>query len=217
MGYRAGDNPARLTGHLAHLLPQQTRSVEHHSAMPYSDVPRLMRELRAITAVAAPALEFVRFSTAARAGEVVGMTWDEVDLDKRVWMVPANRMKAHRPHQVPLSDAAMALLHRQAAVRHSSFVFPGRVGRLSVSALLDIARPRGATVHGFRSSFRDWCAEKTNTPREICEMALAHNVGSAVERAYQRSTLFERRAELMEAWGRYCNGNAIVAPRVVAA
>jgi integrase len=211
MGYRVGDNPARLNGHLAHLLPQQTHRVEHHSAMPYSDVPGLMRELSTLTAVAAPALQFV-ILTAARAGEVVGMTWDEVDLDKREWTVPANRMKAHRPHQVPLSDAAMALLERQAAVRHSPFVFPGRVGRLSVSALLDVVQPRGVTVHGFRSSFRDWCAERTSAPREICEMALAHNVGSAVERAYQRSKLFEKRAELMEGWGRYCSGIGAVVP-----
>ena len=150
--------------------------------------------------------------TAARAGEVVGMTWDEIDLGKREWTVPANRMKAHRPHQVPLSDAAVALLEQQAAVRHSPFVFPGRVGRLSVSALLDIVQPRGVTVHGFRSSFRDWCAEKTNTPREICEMALAHKVGSAVERAYATQHVVREAARadgglgplLYRNWGCFC-------------
>ena len=201
MGYRSGDNPARLNGHLSHLLPDVSRQVAHHAAMPYAEIPRFLRELQAADGVAEPALAFV-ILTAARAGEVAGMTWDE--LNGREWTIPAHRMKANVAHQIPLSDAAMALVERQALTRHSHYVFPGRVGRLSGSAMLDICNERNCTTHGFRSSFRDWCAEQTNTPREICEMALAHKVGNAVERAYQRSKLFEKRAELMEAWGRYC-------------
>jgi integrase len=159
-------------------------------------------------------LEFV-ILTASRGGEVTGMQWDEVDCAKREWVVPASRMKAHREHRVPLSDAALAVLKRQADIRHSDLVFPGRIGRMGANSLSDMLKALSvaATPHGFRSSFRDWCSEKTSVPREIAEMSLAHKVGTAVERAYARSTLFEKRAELMEAWGRYCNGiGAAVTP-----
>jgi integrase len=213
MGYRLGENPARFVGHLDHLLPDQTRAVRHHEALPYSDVPAFMQELRKLPNAAVRALEFV-ILTASRGGEVAGMQWDEVDLAKREWVIPAARMKAHREHRVPLSDAALAVLKQQADIRHSDLVFPGRIGRMGANSLGDILRALSvaATPHGFRSSFRDWCSEKTSAPREIAEMALAHIVGSEVERAYARSTLFEKRAELMEAWGRYCNGIGAVVP-----
>jgi integrase len=142
------------------------------------------------------------------------MSWDE--LDGNTWVIPAGRMKGNREHRVPLSKAAMDVIERQRSIRHSDLVFPGRTGRMQNNSLLFFSRAKGCTVHGFRSAFRDWCAERTNTPREIAEMALAHKVGTAVERAYARSTLFEKRAELMEAWGRYCIGATVTALRASA-
>jgi integrase len=125
-------------------------------------------------------------------------------------------MKGNREHRVPLSKAAMDVIEQQRSIRHSDLVFPGRTGRMQNNSLLFFSQSRGCTVHGFRSAFRDWCAEQTNTPREIAEMALAHKVGTAVERAYARSTLFEKRRELMEAWGRYCTGATVTALRAPA-
>jgi len=209
MGYRVGDNPARFSGHLDHLLPDQTRGVRHHTAMPHADVPGFIRKLETLDGIAPPALVFV-ILTAVRVGEALGATWDEID--GRTWIVPAGRMKRNREHRVPLSDAAMAIIEKQRLIRHSDYIFPGRHGVLTSNRLLELAQQCGATVHGFRSSFRDWAAECTNTPREIAELALAHSVGSSVERAYARSTLFEKRAELMEAWGRYCTGIGAVVP-----
>jgi integrase len=211
MNYRSGDNPARWEGHLEHLLPQQVQRVEHHAALPYVEIPGFLKELNETSGYVAPALAFI-ILTAARLSEVTGATWAEISFTNRCWTIPAGRMKGNREHCVPLSDAALDILRKQADLRHSDLVFPGRLGQLSAPALRDLVKGRGVTTHGFRSSFRDWCAEKTDTPREICEMALAHNVGSAVERAYQRSKLFEKRRELMEAWGRYCNGIGAVVP-----
>jgi integrase len=205
MNFRTGDNPARWEGHLEHLLPQQVQPVEHHAALPYAEIPDLMKELRGVGGYAAPALEFI-ILTAARVSEVTGATWGEISFADRCWTIPASRMKANREHRVPLCDAALDVQRTQADIRYSDLVFPGRFAQLSIAAIRNLIKARNITTHGFRSSFRDWCAEQTSCPREVCEMALAHNVGSAVERAYQRSKLFEKRAELMEAWGRHCTG-----------
>jgi integrase len=205
MNYRAGDNPARWEGHLEHLLPQQVRRVEHRAALPYAEIPELLRELRGMDSYAAPALGFI-ILTAARVSEVTGATWNEISFTDRCWTIPPNRMKGNREHRVPLCDAALDVLRKQADIRHSDFVFPGLFSRLSIATIRNLIKDRKITTHGFRSSFRDWCAERTDCPREVCEMALAHNVGNAVERAYQRSKLFEKRAELMRDWGAYCTG-----------
>jgi integrase len=205
-GYRLGDNPARLANHLDHLRPKQTRPVEHYRAMAYSDVPAFMQTLRDLPALGARALEFV-ILTASRGGEVLGSTWEEVDLDAGVWTITAGRMKAHREHRVPISSGAAVVLKRQAEMRHSEYVFPGRLGRMNGNSLGAVLKLLGhrVTPHGFRSAFRDWCAECTNVPREIAELSLAHSVGSAVEKAYRRTDLFEKRRQLMESWARYCN------------
>jgi integrase len=207
-GYREGENPARWRGHLEKLLPARRKvaAVEHHAALPYPELPTFMGDLRLREGLAARALEFA-ILTAARTGEVLGARWSEVDLDGRLWTVPANRMKAGREHRVPLSDAALAIL--SGLDRTGDLVFPGqrRDRSLSNMALLMLLRRVGRddlTAHGFRSTFSDWCAEQTNFPSEVREMALAHTVGDKVEAAYRRGDLFEKRRQLAEAWGRYC-------------
>ena len=191
-GYREGDNPARWQGALSHLLPPLARvqTIQHHQAVPYQQVPALLAELRSRPSTSAQALTFA-ILTAARTGEVIGATWSEIDLDTAVWTVPAERMKARRAHRVPLSDAAVALLRSQP--RAGEFVFTGaRAGRsLSNMAMLQLLRGirgDGATVHGFRSSFRDWAAERTSLPREVVEAALAHVIGDKTEAAYPTMT-----------------------------
>jgi integrase len=208
--YRAGENPARWRGHLDHLLPARSkvRRVEHHAALPYDAVGGFMAKLREESSIAARALEFL-ILTAARLGEVRGAIWDEIDLRNRLWTVPPSRMKAKKEHRVPLSDAAIAVLKRMHNVRHSDLVFPGtRAGKqiAPMTALLLVKRLADAdvNVHGFRSTFRDWVAEQTAFPAELAEMALAHSVGSAVEAAYRRSDLFDKRRLLMRAWAAFC-------------
>jgi integrase len=209
-GYRVGENPARWRGHLDHLLPKisKVHKVEHHPALPYTEIGAFMAKLRQETSIAARALEFL-ILTAARLGEVRGATWGEIDLRNRVWIVPAGRMKAGKEHRVPLSDAAVAVLGRMHNVRSGDFVFFGsRSGQpLGPNALLVLAKELwgpGINVHGFRSSFRDWAAERTNFPREVAEMALAHAIPDAVEAAYRRGDLFDKRRKLMDAWATYC-------------
>jgi integrase len=204
-GHRRGENPARWKGHLDNLLPAKTkvRRVEHHAALPYPELGAFMAELRAAPGLSARALEFA-ILTAGRTGEVLGATWAEFDLDGATWTVPASRMKAGREHKVPLSDAAMAILRGLPRT-------DGRVFKLSNMALLMTLRrmERGdLTAHGFRSTFSDWCAERTNYPSEVREMALAHVVGDKVEAAYRRGDLFEKRRQLAEAWARYCDNPA---------
>jgi integrase len=151
-----GDNPARLANHLDHLLPRQVRPVEHYRAMAYTDVPAFMQTLRDLPALSARALEFV-ILTASRGGEVLGSTWDEVDLNAGVWTIPAGRMKAHREHRVPICSGAAVVLKRQAEIRHNDYVFPGRLSRMngnSLGAVLKLSGHR-VTPHGFRSAFRD--------------------------------------------------------------
>lgn len=211
-GYRSGENPARWRGHLDHLLPKrQILSRGHHAAMSIDDTPAFLAELRQRDAVAAWALEFC-ILTAARSGEILGATWDEIDLESRLWIVPRERMKAAREHRVPLSEAALALLQKAAALRSelNPHVFPGqKAGRpLSVMAmdmLLRRMKRDEVTVHGFRSTFRDWASERTGFSHEVCEMALAHVVSNKVEAAYRRGDLLERRRELMEAWAGFLN------------
>ena len=206
-GHRSGENPARWRGHLDHLLPPRQKLTRgHHKALPYEDVPALMARLRASGSVSALCLEFT-ILTAARSGEAMGARWDEFDLDRGVWTVPRERMKAGREHRVPLSDRAKQIVSTMAEGRVSDFVFPGnRPGRpLSIMALEMVLRRMkvDATVHGFRSAFRDWAAEQTSVPREVAEAALAHVLESRVEAAYRRSDLFEKRRQLMEEWAMF--------------
>jgi len=212
-GYRTGDNPARWRGHLENLLPNKTkiRPVVHHPALPYAEIAGFVAGLRQRDGVAARALEFL-ILTAGRTGEVLGATWAEIDLERRQWIIPAARMKAAREHRVPLSAPALAVLEAMKAIRYGDCVFPGggRVGRpLSNMALLAALGRMGRgelTAHGFRSTFSDWVAECTAFPPEVREMALAHAVGDKVEEAYRRGDLFEKRRQLADAWGAYCDG-----------
>jgi integrase len=208
--FRSGENPARWRGHLDHLLPKKSklRKVKHYAALPYTEVGAFMERLRQQTGIGARALEFT-ILTAARSGGTVGATWSEINLETRTWTIPGSRMKAGGEHRVPLSDAAIALLKDMCAIRHSEFVFPGaRSGRpLSNMPMATVLRRirRDVTVHGFRSSFRDWAAERTSFAREVAEMALAHAIPNAVEAAYRRGDLFEKRRRLMDAWADYCS------------
>jgi integrase len=215
LGYRDGENPARWRGHLDKLLPaiSKVRKVEHHAALPYAALPAFLKRLREQEGTAALALEFA-ILTAARTGEVIGARWSEIDLAAKVWTVPAGRMKAGKDHRVPLSDRALAILtaskpRNGAAEIGQQFVFAGGKPGLSLSnmAFLMLLRRMGRrdlTAHGFRSTFRDWCAESTHFPSEVAEMALAHTVGDKVEAAYRRGDMFERRRRLMQQWATFC-------------
>jgi integrase len=211
-GFREGDNPAVWKGRLQHQLPARSKvkRVEHHAALPHAEVAAFMAAVAEQEGMSARALEFAIFS-AARTSEVLGATWDEIDEAAKVWVVPAERMKSGREHRVPLSDPALKVLTavRPSKVEPEGFVFPGsKEGRpLSNMALLMLLRRMGRddlTAHGFRSTFRDWGAERTTFPSEVLEMALAHVVGDKVEAAYRRSDLFDRRRDLMKAWAIWC-------------
>jgi integrase len=201
--YRGGENPAAWTGALQHLLPatSSVQKVEHHKAVPYKDVPKLMVELKRNGSTSAKALMFT-ILTASRTSEMLGATWDEFDFTNKVWTIPAARMKAGREHRVPLTDDAIAII--QSLPRDERYVFHNESGlKLSNMAMLQLLRGMrddGVTVHGFRSSFRDWAAEQTDTPREVVEACLAHAVGDAAELAYKRSDFLEKRRGVMEAW-----------------
>ncbi|MGD9472990.1 MAG: tyrosine-type recombinase/integrase [Novosphingobium sp.] len=201
-GYRLGENPARWRGHLAQILPARTRlSRGHHKAIAYEQIPAFVCALHKREAVAALALEF-SILTAARSGEVIGATWAEVELDKAVWTIPADRMKAAKEHRVPLSPRAVAILENLQALG-GEYLFPGaKGGKLSGMAMGMLVRRMkvDATVHGFRSGFRDWAAECTGYAHEVAEMALAHTIESKVERAYRRGDLFDKRRRLMDDW-----------------
>jgi integrase len=208
--YRQGENPARWRGHLQEMLPPKTkvRKVKHHSALPYADVPAFMAQLRGRDSISARALEFTILN-ANRTGEAIGAKWDEIDFSTKVWTVPADRMKAGKEHRVPLTDRAMEILKLLPRERDNPYVFvSGKKGTaLSNMAMLELLRGmsgNGYTVHGFRSSFRDWCAEQTNYPRELAEAALAHTLPDKVERAYQRGDLLEKRRRLMSEWAKFC-------------
>ena len=208
-GLRRGENPARWRGHLDQLLPKRQRLTRgHHPAMPYADVPAFIANLRTREGNAALALELAILA-AARSGEVLGARWAEIDLQRRVWTVPASRMKAGREHRVPLSPPALRILSVMQDNQTGDYVFPGEKSdrHLSVMSLAMVLRRmeiENVTVHGFRSSFRDWAAECTNFPNEVCEAALAHVIENKAEAAYRRGDLFEKRRKLMEAWASYC-------------
>ena len=206
-GLRDGENPARWRGHLANLLPKQSKIRQHFAAMPYSDLPQFLTEVRGKSGYGALALQLLVL-TATRTAEVVGARWDEFDLEARLWSIPAARMKSRREHRVPLSGAALVVLRQLWEVRRGPYVFPSHdASRHAAETLMAHVVQRSGrreTVHGFRASFRTWASEQTAIPREVIEMALSHVVGSAVERAYARSDLFERRAQLMEMWAGYC-------------
>jgi integrase len=207
--FRTGENPAAWRGHLENLLPKRAKLTRgHHAALPYDEVAAFVAKLREREAVAALALEFA-ILTAARSGEVLGAKWKEIDLDANVWTVPAARMKAAREHKVPLSKPAMAILREMGAAKIGDFVFPGQGAAkpLSGMALQMVLRRMGvenATVHGFRSAFRDWAGNETHFSRELAEHALAHVIGDKAEQAYRRSAALEKRRALMAAWGTYC-------------
>jgi integrase len=209
-GLREGPNPARWRGHLDKLLPKPAKiaKVEHHAAVPIGEIAALMARLKAAEGMGALALQFA-ILTAARSGEVRGATFDEIDRDAKLWTVPAERMKGHREHRVPLSDAALAVIDRASAMPHvdgSRFVFAApRGGQLSDMTLTAVLRRLevDAVPHGFRSTFRDWAAERTNYPNEVAEMALAHAVANAVEAAYRRGDLFEKRRHMMDDWAAF--------------
>lgn len=204
---RIGDNPARWKGHLDAVLPKRSKvqKVINHSALPYSSLPHFMTALRRQSEIGARAAELM-ILTATRTGEVRFAAWSEIDLDSRLWIIPATRMKAERDHRVPLSEAALAIL--VALPREGGRVFPGLGQHAILKALQRVNRE--VTAHGFRSTFSDWCAEQTNTPSEVREMALAHAVGDKVEAAYRRGDLFEKRRELAEAWARFCTTGPVV-------
>jgi integrase len=214
-GFRTGENSARWRGHLDKLLPatSKVRRIEHHAALPYAELPAFMNELRQRDGAAARALEFT-ILTCARTGETIGARWGEIALDARAWTVPGKRMKAGNEHRVPLSTPAVEIVARMKRLGGDdpppdAFVFPGaKRGRpLSNMAFLMLLRrmDRGdLTAHGFRSTFRDWCAERTSYPGEVAEMALAHTVSDKVEAAYRRGDLFEKRRRLMDEWATFC-------------
>lgn len=211
-GYRTGLNPARWRGHLDHLLPAPSKvaKVSHHTALPIDAMPSFMAELRQRDGTAAQALDFLVL-TAARSGEVRGATWDEIDLATATWTVPADRMKAGKEHRVPLSAAALALLQAQPRIEGCQWVFPApRGGQFSDMTLTAVMRRMkvDAVPHGFRSTFRDWVSERTNYPREVAEMALAHTIGNAVEAAYRRGDLMDKRRSMMEEWAAFCSASS---------
>jgi integrase len=214
-GYRSGENPARWRGHLDKLLPARSkvRNVKHHAALSFADLPDFMAALRTHEGTAARALEFA-ILTAARTGEVIGAAWQEINWQEKVWTIAGTRMKAGKEHRVPLCDRALAILKdlkpsEDARDDANNFIFPGAKASLPLSnmALLMLLRRMkrdDLTAHGFRSTFRDWAAERTTFSNEVVEMALAHAVGSKVEAAYRRGDLFEKRRRLMDAWAQFC-------------
>jgi integrase len=215
-----GDNPAAWEGNLQDWMPKPVPAkirIKPMAALPYAQIPAFMASLRAVPGVCARALEFT-ILTAARTGETFGATWDELDFDEAVWTIPGRRMKAGVEHFVPLSDQAMQIVRAQYDTRSCQFVFPGRKDDkpLSNSVMLEVLRKLapGLTVHGFRSSFRNWAEDKTTYHREA-EFALAHTVGNKSERSYRHSTAFDKRVDLMNAWAAYC-GPAPQADNVIA-
>lgn len=205
---RTGENPARWKGHLQHLLPKRLKvEKSHHAAMDYRELPAFIEKLQRLDVIAAKALEFC-ILTAARSGEVYGARWSEINLAAKVWVIPPQRMKAGREHRVPLSDRAIEIIEELARAKTGNVVFPSPRGdrplsHVAMAKVVDRLGVTGATVHGFRSSFRDWAGHETAFPREIAEQALAHRLGDAAELAYKRGDFLEKRRALMEAWAAY--------------
>jgi len=215
-GYRTGENPARWRGHLDNLLPKRSKvqKVQHHAALSYGEMPTFYKQLKAENTQSALALQFL-ILTATRTSETIVASWKEVNLKETLWVVPADRIKGGKEHRIPLSKPAISILEsikkaqKRGGIEAAEYVFSnGRVdGHISNMTMLQLLNRLGRddlTVHGFRSTFRDWAAEKTHYPREVAEMALAHVVGDKVEAAYRRGDLFEKRAVLMADWAEYC-------------
>ncbi len=213
-GWREGENPALWRSNLENVLPKPRKLTRGHlPAMPYRDVPAFMERLSGHEALAARALKLL-ILTVCRSGEVLGARWQEIDLQARVWTVPAHRMKARREHRVPLTDAAMAVLEPLHDARVSEFVFPGQksdrpLSNMALAMLLRRMKIKNATPHGFRSSFRDWAGDETTFPREVAEGCLAHTIGNEIELAYRRGDALEKRRKLMQAWANYCDGGSV--------
>jgi integrase len=214
-GYRSGVNPARWRGLLDKVLPcrSKVQPVEHHPALPYDELPGFFRELEEHADTSSQALRFL-ILTACRTSEVLRATWDEIDLERALWTIPAHRMKGKREHQVPLNDAALALLKGLPRVEGEPWVFPGGRAKRPLSGMALLQKMRGMgygtggargpyVPHGFRSTFRDWAGERTHYPRDVCEMALAHAIPNKVEAAYRRGALLEKRAAMMADWARF--------------
>ena len=216
-GHRDGDNPARWKGNLSEMLPKPSKlaKVSHQPAIALDDATAWFADLRKREGTGARALEFLAM-TASRSGEIRGATWDEIDVDAGLWLIPAERMKMSREHRVPLTSAAVALLNSVPRFDGSPYVFPaakgGMISDMTISAVMrrqgfkDVRTGRTAVPHGLRSTFRDWAAERTEYPRDMAEIALAHNVGSEVERAYRRGDMVGKRRAMMDAWGRFLRG-----------
>ena len=219
-GQREGLNPARWKGHLENLLskPSKIAKVNHHTALAVDAMGSFMADAGARAGIAAPALMFLVL-TSARSGEVRGATWKELDLDAGVWTISAERMKSGKEHRVPLSAWALRILRDQPRIEGTELVFPApRGGMLSDMTLTALMRRMGvdAVPHGFRSTFRDWCAERTNYPRELAEQALAHAIENKVEAAYRRGDMLEKRRHMMEAWAGHCERVAPATGEVIA-
>ena len=211
-GYREGTNPARWQGHLDKMLPKpsKVKTVTHHAALHFDSLPAFFRKLSDDTSGAARALQLI-ILTATRTSETLNARWSEIDVAKKTWTIPADRMKAEVEHRVPLTDASLSIIKAQREVTQNEFVFAGAKPKMPLSnmaclALLRRMKRTDLTVHGFRSTFRDWAAEKTNFPRDVAEMALAHTIKDNVEAAYRRGDLLEKRRVMMAQWADYCGG-----------
>lgn len=209
-GYRNSENPARWKGHLDHLLPKESAvtTVQHHLALPYKELPEFMEKLRGKDSIAAYALELL-ILTATRSNETRGSLWQEFDLEEKIWTIPAMRMKAKKVHRIPLSEQALQVLRKMLRFGNRGLVFPGQkdgqpLSEATMLQLLRRIRKEKLTVHGFRSTFRDWASECTTHDSNVCEMALAHAIENKAEAAYRRGDLLFRRAALMNDWGIYC-------------
>lgn len=223
LGLRSGENPARWTGHLDQLLPakSQVAPVEHHPALPYAEMPDFMAKLRAKDSISARALEFT-ILTACRTGDTIGATRDELNGQDGLWTIPKERVKGKKgarkkDHIVPLSEPAQRLV---ADLPAGKFLFPSGSGGLSNAAMSELLKGMGyspdyATVHGFRSTFKDWCSDMTSFPNEMSEIALAHTVDDKTEAAYRRGDMVEKRRRMMEAWAKFCGGKTVGGSNVV--
>jgi integrase len=207
-GFRRGENPATWRGHLSHLLPKRQRLTRgHHAALPYVEMPNFMMKLRQDNSMAAKALQFCVLTT-ARTGEVLGSRWDQIDWTSGVWTLPPSKTKSGREHRIPLSKVAFAILE-SLRPKEVELIFPSprgfrQLSHVAMAKVLTRLGIRGATVHGFRSAFRDWAGNETSYPRELAEAALAHVVGDKAEQAYRRSDALEKRRALMESWSTWC-------------
>ena len=201
-GYREGVNPARWKGHLENLLQKKRGAEGHYAAMDYQDLPAFMERLARTDVMSARCLRFT-ILTLARTGEVISAPWPEIDFERGAWTVPAERMKAGKPHRVPLTDEAVAILTELHAARLSDAAPIFGISPMTMMKLLKRMKCTGFTVHGFRSTFRTWAGETTDYPREVIEMALAHIVGNKVENAYWRGDMYDKRAKLMQDWAQF--------------